>query len=40
MSAMASRLPEATLQVPPGAAHMTPFSDPAALSQLIIRAGC
>jgi len=38
MSAMASRLPDATLQVLPGAAHMTPFTDPAALSQIVLRA--
>ena len=38
MSAMASRLPDATLQVLPGAAHMTPFTDPAALSQIFLRA--
>jgi hypothetical protein len=38
MSAMADRLPRATLQVLPGAAHLTPFADPAALSQLIVRA--
>lgn len=38
MSAMASRLPDATLEVLPGAAHMTPFNDPAALSQLFLRA--
>jgi pimeloyl-ACP methyl ester carboxylesterase len=36
---MASRLPDATLQVLPGAAHMTPFTDPAALSQIFLRAG-
>jgi pimeloyl-ACP methyl ester carboxylesterase len=35
MSAMAGRLPRATLRVLPGAAHMTPFSDPAALARLI-----
>lgn len=38
MSAMASRLPGATLRVLPGAAHMTPFTDPAALSRLFLRA--
>jgi pimeloyl-ACP methyl ester carboxylesterase len=38
MSALASRLPRATLQILPGAAHMTPFTDPAALAQLILRA--
>jgi pimeloyl-ACP methyl ester carboxylesterase len=35
MSAMAGRLPRATLQVLPGAAHMSPFTDPAALAGLI-----
>jgi pimeloyl-ACP methyl ester carboxylesterase len=35
MSAMAGRLPRATLQVLPGAAHMSPFTDPAALAALI-----
>ena len=38
MSALASRLPRAHLHVLPGAAHMTPFTDPAALAQLILRA--
>jgi pimeloyl-ACP methyl ester carboxylesterase len=38
MSALASRLPKATLQILPGAAHMTPFTDPAALVELILRA--
>jgi pimeloyl-ACP methyl ester carboxylesterase len=38
MSALASRLPRATLKVLPGAAHMTPFTDPAALAELILRA--
>jgi pimeloyl-ACP methyl ester carboxylesterase len=38
MSAMAGRLPRATLQVLPGAAHLSPFADPGALSQLIVRA--
>jgi pimeloyl-ACP methyl ester carboxylesterase len=38
MSALASRLPRATLQILPGAAHMTPFTDPAALAELILRA--
>ena len=38
MSALASRLPRADLHVLPGAAHMTPFTDPAALAQLILRA--
>ena len=37
MSALADRLPRATLQILPGAAHMTPFTDPAALAQLILR---
>lgn len=37
MSAMAWP-PRATLQVLPGAAHLTPFADPGALSQLIVRA--
>jgi pimeloyl-ACP methyl ester carboxylesterase len=35
MSAMADRLPRATLRVLPGAAHMSPFTDPAALARLI-----
>jgi pimeloyl-ACP methyl ester carboxylesterase len=41
MSAMAGRLPRATLRVLPGAAHMSPFTDPAALAELInaVRAG-
>ena len=38
MSALAGRLPRATLQILPGAAHMTPFTDPAALAQLILSA--
>jgi pimeloyl-ACP methyl ester carboxylesterase len=38
MSALASRLPRATLQILPGAAHMTPFTDPAALAELLLRA--
>ena len=38
MSALASRLPRAHLHVLPGAAHMTSFTDPAALAQLILRA--
>ena len=38
MSALAGRLPRATLQILPGAAHMTPFTDPAALARLILRA--
>ena len=36
--ARASRLPRAHLHVLPGAAHMTSFTDPAALAQLILRA--
>jgi pimeloyl-ACP methyl ester carboxylesterase len=35
MSALASRLPQASLTVLPGAAHMSPFIDPAALARLI-----
>jgi pimeloyl-ACP methyl ester carboxylesterase len=38
MSALAGRLPRATLQILPGAAHMTPFTDPAALTRLLLRA--
>jgi len=38
MSALAGRLPRARLQILPGAAHMTPFTDPAALAQLILDA--
>lgn len=38
MSALASRLPRATLKILPGAAHMTPFTDPAALAEHILRA--
>jgi pimeloyl-ACP methyl ester carboxylesterase len=38
MSALASRLPRATLHVLAGAAHLTPFTDPAALGQLIAHA--
>ncbi len=38
MSALASRLPRAALTILPGAAHMTPFTDPAALAGLILRA--
>ena len=38
MSALASRPPRATLTILPGAAHMTPFTDPAALAELILRA--
>jgi pimeloyl-ACP methyl ester carboxylesterase len=37
MSALASRLPWASLTVLPGAAHMSPFIDPAALARLILR---
>ena len=37
MSALAGRLPQAALRVLPGAAHMSPFSDPAQLSLLITR---
>ena len=35
MSALASRLPQATLHILAGAAHMTPFTDPAGLSTLL-----
>ncbi len=35
MTALAERLRRATLHVLPGAAHMTPFTDPAALVRLI-----
>jgi pimeloyl-ACP methyl ester carboxylesterase len=35
MSALADRLPQASLRILPGAAHMTPFDDPAALAGLI-----
>jgi pimeloyl-ACP methyl ester carboxylesterase len=38
MSDLASRLPGATLQVLPGAAHLTPFTDPAGLGQLLTKA--
>jgi pimeloyl-ACP methyl ester carboxylesterase len=38
MSALASRLPQATVHILAGAAHMTPFSDPARLSTLLLRA--
>jgi len=38
MSALASRLPRANLHVLSGAAHVTPFTDPAAPAQLILRA--
>lgn len=37
MSALASRLPTATMHVIAGAAHMTPFSDPAWLGSLLAR---
>ena len=37
MSALAGRLPRASLAVLPGAAHMSPFTDPAALARLILR---
>jgi pimeloyl-ACP methyl ester carboxylesterase len=35
MAAMADRLPRASLRVLPGAAHLSPFTDPAALARLI-----
>lgn len=35
IAALASRLPQASLIVLPGAAHMSPFTDPAALARLI-----
>ena len=38
MSALASRLPRADLQIMAGAAHMTPFTDPARLGMLLTRA--
>jgi len=38
MTALASRLPRARLRILPGAAHMTPFTDPAALARLILSA--
>jgi pimeloyl-ACP methyl ester carboxylesterase len=38
MSALADRLPRARLQILPGAAHMTPFTDPAALARLLLDA--
>ena len=38
MSALAGRLPRARLHVLPGAAPMTPFSDPGQLALLISRA--
>lgn len=37
MAALAGRLPRASLTVLPGAAHMSPFTDPAALAGLILR---
>jgi pimeloyl-ACP methyl ester carboxylesterase len=37
MSALAGRLPRASLVVLPGAAHISPFTDPAALARLILR---
>ena len=38
MSALADRLPQATLHILAGAAHMTPFTDPARLGTLLTRA--
>lgn len=38
MSALADRLPQARLHVLPGAAHITPFSDPGQLALLLSRA--
>jgi pimeloyl-ACP methyl ester carboxylesterase len=38
MGALAERLPRGSLHVLPGAAHMTPFADPAALARLLRRA--
>jgi pimeloyl-ACP methyl ester carboxylesterase len=38
MSALAGRLPQARLHILAGAAHMTPFTDPARLSALLTRA--
>jgi pimeloyl-ACP methyl ester carboxylesterase len=38
MSALASRLPRASMHVLAGAAHMTPFSDPARLGMFLVRA--
>jgi pimeloyl-ACP methyl ester carboxylesterase len=35
MSALAGRLPRASLTVLPGAAHMSPFTDPAVLAELL-----
>ncbi len=37
MSALAGRLPRANLTVLPGAAHMSPFTDPTALAEVIRR---
>ena len=37
MSALASRLPQASLTILPGAAHLSPFTDPGALAGLIVR---
>jgi pimeloyl-ACP methyl ester carboxylesterase len=37
MAALADRLPQGSLTVLPGAAHMSPFTDPAALAELIVR---
>jgi pimeloyl-ACP methyl ester carboxylesterase len=37
MAALAGRLPQGSLTVLAGAAHMSPFTDPAALAELIIR---
>lgn len=36
MSVMASRIPGAQMRVLPGAGHMSPFADPAALAQLLL----
>jgi pimeloyl-ACP methyl ester carboxylesterase len=38
MSALSGRLPQATLRILAGAAHMTPFTDAARLSMLLTRA--
>jgi pimeloyl-ACP methyl ester carboxylesterase len=38
MSALAGRLPQASLHILAGAAHMTPFTDPARLAMLLARA--
>ena len=37
MSDLADRLPHATVQILAGAAHMTPFTDPARLGTLLTR---